>query len=46
MVISDEALIEGAFDGKLDAATSSMWVDGMMSRKKQTVPNLQNAFGC
>ena len=40
----DTALIENAFDGKLENA--SMWVDGMMSRKKQTVPNLQNAFGC
>ncbi len=45
VVISDDAaLIEGAFDGKLDGI--SMWVDGMMSRKKQTVPNLQKAFGC
>ncbi len=45
VVVSDDAaLIEGAFDGKLDG--TSMWVDGMMSRKKQTVPNLQNAFGC
>ena len=47
VVVSDDpALIEGAFDGKLDAATSSMWIDGMMSRKKQTVPNMQKAFGC
>ncbi len=45
VVVSDDAaLIEKAFDGKLDG--TSMWVDGMMSRKKQTVPNLQNAFGC
>ncbi len=45
VVVSDDAaLIENAFDGKLDG--TSMWVDGMMSRKKQTVPNLQNAFGC
>jgi manganese-dependent inorganic pyrophosphatase len=45
MIVSDDAaLIEGAFDGKLDG--NSMWVDGMMSRKKQTVPNLQKAFGC
>jgi manganese-dependent inorganic pyrophosphatase len=45
VVISDDpALVEGAFDGKLDGI--SMWVDGMMSRKKQTVPNLQKAFGC
>ncbi|MDY0390333.1 manganese-dependent inorganic pyrophosphatase [Desulfobulbus oligotrophicus] len=45
MVISDDpALIEGAFGDKLDGV--SMWIDGMMSRKKQTVPNLQKAFGC
>ncbi|MCP3899538.1 MAG: manganese-dependent inorganic pyrophosphatase, partial [Desulfobacteraceae bacterium] len=45
VVVSDDAaLVEKAFDGKLDG--TSMWVDGMMSRKKQTVPNLQNAFGC
>ncbi len=45
VVLSDDpALIEGAFEGKLE--NSSMWVDGMMSRKKQTVPNLQKAFGC
>lgn len=45
MVVSDEpAMIEKAFNGKLDGQT--MWVDGMMSRKKQTIPNLQKAFGC
>ena len=45
VVLSDDAaLIEKAFSGKLE--NSSMWVDGMMSRKKQTVPNLQKAFGC
>ncbi|MCF8055079.1 MAG: manganese-dependent inorganic pyrophosphatase [Desulfocapsa sp.] len=44
VVSDDEALIEGAFGGKLDG--TSMWIDGMMSRKKQTVPNLQKAFGC
>ncbi len=45
VVLSDDpALIEGAFGGKL--ANNSMWIDGMMSRKKQTVPNLQKAFGC
>ncbi len=44
VVSEDVALIEGAFEGKLDGV--SMWVDGMMSRKKQTVPNLQKAFGC
>jgi len=45
VVLSDDpAMIEKAFDGKLENA--SMWIDGMMSRKKQTVPNLQEAFGC
>jgi manganese-dependent inorganic pyrophosphatase len=45
MVLSDDpAMIEGAFGGKL--AGNSMWIDGMMSRKKQTIPNLQKAFGC
>jgi len=45
VVLSDDpALIEKAFNGKLE--NSSMWIDGMMSRKKQTVPNLQEAFGC
>ena len=44
MVVSDEpAIIEGAFKGKIEG--QSMWVDGMMSRKKQTVPPLQKAFG-
>ncbi len=45
VVLSDDpALIEKAFNGKLE--NNSMWIDGMMSRKKQTVPNLQKAFGC
>ncbi len=45
MVISDDpALIESAFGAKLSG--NSMWIDGMMSRKKQTIPNLQKAFGC
>ena len=44
MVASDEpAIIEKAFNAKLKG--ESMWVDGMMSRKKQTVPPLQKAFG-
>ena len=44
MVVSDEpGIIEGAFKGKLEG--QSMWVAGMMSRKKQTVPPLQKAFG-
>ncbi|MGV1099200.1 manganese-dependent inorganic pyrophosphatase [Thiovibrio sp. JS02] len=45
IVISDDpALIEKAFNGKISG--NSMWVNGMMSRKKQTVPPLQKAFGC
>ena len=45
MVLSDDpALIESAFGKKLQG--NSMWIDDMMSRKKQTVPNLQKAFGC
>jgi manganese-dependent inorganic pyrophosphatase len=45
MVVSDEpAIIEQAFGGKV--ADNLMWVDGMMSRKKQAVPPLQDAFGC
>jgi manganese-dependent inorganic pyrophosphatase len=42
--VSDEPeIIENAFNGKLQG--QSMWVEGMMSRKKQTVPPLQEAFG-
>jgi len=45
VVISDDpVLIEKAFKGKLE--NNSMWIDGMMSRKKQIVPNLQKIFGC
>ena len=45
VVLSDDpALIESAFGAKLSG--NSMWIDGMMSRKKQTIPNLQKAFGC
>ena len=45
MVASDDpAMIEKTFKGKIEG--NSMWVDGMMSRKKQTVPPLQKAFGC
>ena len=45
VVLSDDpALVEGAFDGKLEG--NSLWIPGMMSRKKQTVPNMQKAFGC
>lgn len=45
VVLSDDpSVVEGAFDTKLDG--TSMWIPGMMSRKKQTVPNMQKAFGC
>ncbi len=45
LVVSEEpALIEKAFNGKL--TNGAMWVPGMMSRKKQTVPPMQKAFGC
>ncbi len=40
----DNALIEKAFNAKL--TNGAMYVPGMMSRKKQTVPPLQKAFGC
>ncbi|MFP3982772.1 MAG: manganese-dependent inorganic pyrophosphatase [Desulfurivibrionaceae bacterium] len=44
LVVSDDpSMIEKAFDSKLNG--KSMWLEGMMSRKKQTVPNLQKAFG-
>ena len=45
MVVSDDpSVVEKAFDTKLDG--DSVWIPGMMSRKKQTVPNMQKAFGC
>jgi manganese-dependent inorganic pyrophosphatase len=45
LVASDDpSTIEKAFNAKLKG--NSMWVSGMMSRKKQTVPPLQKAFGC
>ncbi len=44
LVLSDEpAIIEKAFNGKI--SDKSMWIDGMMSRKKQTIPPLLRAFG-
>ena len=44
MVVSDDpAIIENTYNGKIEG--QSMWVDGMMSRKKQAVPPLQEAFG-
>lgn len=45
VVLSDEpAIIEQAFGKKLEGG--KVWIDGMMSRKKQTIPPLQKAFGC
>ncbi|MCB2181493.1 MAG: manganese-dependent inorganic pyrophosphatase [Desulfobulbaceae bacterium] len=45
VVVSDDpSIVEKAFNQKLEG--TSMWIDGMMSRKKQTVPNMQKAFGC
>ncbi|MBU0485863.1 MAG: manganese-dependent inorganic pyrophosphatase [Proteobacteria bacterium] len=45
MVISDDvSFVEKAFKVKIDGPT--VWIDGMMSRKKQTIPPLQSAFGC
>lgn len=44
VVSEDNALIEKAFNGKIE--NGCMWVPGMMSRKKQTVPPMQKAFGC
>ena len=45
MVVSDDpAYVEKAYNVKVEGQT--VWVDGMMSRKKQTIPPLQDAFGC
>ncbi len=43
MVVSDDpSIVEKAYNVKIDGP--SVWVDGMMSRKKQAVPPLQDAF--
>ncbi|NQU65484.1 MAG: manganese-dependent inorganic pyrophosphatase, partial [SAR324 cluster bacterium] len=43
MVVSDDpSVVEEAFGKKLEGKT--VWIDGMMSRKKQAVPPLQKAF--
>ncbi len=45
MVVSDDpSYVEKAFNIKMDGK-KSVWIDGMMSRKKQTIPPLQAAFG-
>jgi manganese-dependent inorganic pyrophosphatase len=44
MVVTDDpSVVEKAFGVKLEG--QCVWVDGMMSRKKQTVPPLQKVFG-
>ncbi|QTH65171.1 manganese-dependent inorganic pyrophosphatase [Psychrosphaera ytuae] len=43
VVSEDESVIEKAYDVKLD--NGRVWIDGIMSRKKQVVPPLQDAFG-
>ncbi len=43
MVVSDDtSIVEKAFGKKLEG--QCVWVDGMMSRKKQAVPPLQDVF--
>ncbi len=42
-VTDDPSLVEKAFGVKLEG--QCVWVDGMMSRKKQTVPPLQKVLG-
>ena len=43
LIVSDEpAVVEKAFGVK--AAGKSVWLDGVMSRKKQVVPNFEKAF--
>lgn len=39
----DSSVVEKAFGRKLEGKT--IWIDGMMSRKKQTVPPLMKVFG-
>ncbi len=43
LVVSDDAsVVEKAFGAKVDG--KSVWLDGVMSRKKQVVPNFEKAF--
>ncbi len=43
LVVSDDpSVVEKAFGVK--CADKSVWLDGVMSRKKQVVPNFENAF--
>jgi len=43
VVTDDPGVIEKAFGKKLEG--KSVWLDGVMSRKKQVVPPLEKAFG-
>ncbi len=43
VVTDDPSVIEKAFGKKLEG--KSVWLDGVMSRKKQVVPPLEKAFG-
>jgi len=43
VVTDDPSVIEKAFGEKLEGR--SVWLDGVMSRKKQVVPPLEKAFG-
>jgi manganese-dependent inorganic pyrophosphatase len=43
VITDDESIVEKAFGKKLEGQT--VWIDGMMSRKKQTIPPLQKVFG-
>lgn len=42
MVTDDESIVEKAFGKK--PADQHVWLDGVMSRKKQVVPNFEKAF--
>lgn len=43
VVSEDESVVEKAYDVKLE--NGRVWIDGIMSRKKQVVPPLQDTFG-
>ena len=42
MVTDDESIVEKAFGKK--PADKHVWLDGVMSRKKQVVPNFEKAY--
>nr|MCR5258114.1 manganese-dependent inorganic pyrophosphatase [Desulfovibrio sp.] len=42
MVTDDESIVEKAFGKK--PADQHVWLDGVMSRKKQVVPNFEKAY--